>query len=91
MRRGVETIRDGCVIACCLAGLALLGALAGAANNVYVAHRHAQTMDAAVAGPELAAKVERAWEFMQAAGCCAVLLAALVAGVIALNRIVARG
>lgn len=70
VRWNKETARDGSIILSCLCGIALGGTVAGAVNNVYVAHRFAESLDDAAAGMsmEVAAKVERAWEFIQVAG-----------------------
>ncbi|MBC3186824.1 hypothetical protein H7347_09650 [Corynebacterium sp. zg-331] len=43
--------------------------MAGAINNVYVARQFARSLGDG--GVEVAAKLERAWEFIQAAGYCA--------------------
>lgn len=74
MRWNRETARDGSIILSCVCGIALGGTVAGAINNVYVAHRFAENLDGGEANLaiEVAAKVERAWEFIQMAGYSAV-------------------
>ncbi|KQB83385.1 hypothetical protein [Corynebacterium oculi] len=85
VRWNKETARDGSIILSCLCGIALGGTVAGAVNNVYVAHRFAENLDGE-GGVEVAAKVERAWEFIQMAGYSAVGVVVFAVLAVVLSR-----